>query len=82
MTEEAIQEEVRYQHMQFLVRDPEDILAPGVQLKSYTNVTAVPREYEVVRVNGQKYHVVEGGVLWNFVYDGVKITVVVEKEPE
>uniref|UniRef100_A0A6M3LUL6 Uncharacterized protein n=1 Tax=viral metagenome TaxID=1070528 RepID=A0A6M3LUL6_9ZZZZ len=78
MTEEA----VRYTHMQFLVRDPEDILAPGIQLKAYTNVVAVPREYEVIRVNGQKYQIVEGGVLWNFVYEGILVTVIVEKRPE
>ena len=78
MTEET----VRYQNIRFLVRDPEDLLAPGIELKSYTNVTAVPREYEIIRVNSQKYQIVEGGVLWNFVYDGVLITILIEKVPE
>ena len=68
--------------MRFMVRDPEDVLAPGVELKEYGEIAAVPREYEIVRVNGQKYMIVEGGVLWNFVHDGVFITIVLEKVPE
>jgi len=78
MTEET----VKFHHVRFVVRDPEDLLAPGIELKVYTNVTAVPREYEIIRVNGQKYQIVEGGVLWNFVYEGILTTIVVEKVPE
>lgn len=78
MNEEA----VTFHHIRFMVRDPDDVLAPGIALKVYTNVTAVPREFEIIRVNGQKYQIVEGGVLWNFVYEGILTTIIVEKVPE
>ena len=70
------------QAMRFQVRDPDDLLAPGVTLKEYDQILPVPREYEIVRVNNQKYQVVEQGVLYNYVHDGVFITVVLEKVPE
>jgi len=66
--------------MRFMVRDPNDILAPGVILKEYGEILAVPGEYERVEINNHLYRVMEDGVYWTFVHDGLFITVQVITE--
>ena len=61
-----------------MARDPEDVSSPGVELKWYQDVVAIPRPGDVVMIDGRKFQVAEQGVLWNFLHEGVTITVVVE----
>ena len=68
------------QGIRFMVRDPEDILAPGVILKEYDQILAVPGEYELVQVNNHRYRVMEDGVFWNFVHDGLFVTIQIVPE--
>lgn len=63
--------------MRFLGMNPDKRTDPGVELLVVENVSSPPREYEIVRVNGTKCQVVEGGVLWEFNERETLVTVVV-----
>jgi hypothetical protein len=69
---------VRWRRMRFLARDPEDVASPGVQLKVYEDIAAVPRPGDRVYLDGRKFAVVEGGVMWSFPHEGVLVTVALE----
>ena len=58
-----------------MARDPVDVGSPGVQLKWYQDIAAVPRPGDRVMIDGRKFDV--ENVLWNFPHEGVIITVTV-----
>ena len=65
-------------HLRLLVKDPNDEDDPGNEVYQAIDVKTVPREFEIVQYAGNKYRIIEGGVLWNFTEDGMYATLVAE----
>lgn len=69
---------LRWRRVRFMARDPDDVSSPGVQLKIYEDIADLPRPGDLVMVDGRKFLVSKGGVLWNFGHESLLVTISVE----